>query len=85
MPARTASRGSSASSADAAASSEPALLDALSKEELEMTVEAYMRAQCEKRIGTLKRHMQTKVEEFESAAKRTRQELEDIKKHNKKK
>ena len=47
MPARTASRGSSASSAGAAASSEPALLDALSKEELEMTVEAYLRAQCE--------------------------------------
>ena len=65
MPARTASRGSSASSAGAAASSEPALLDALSKEELEMTVEAYLRAQCEKRIGTLKRHMEGKVEEAE--------------------
>ena len=70
MPARTASRGSSASSAGAAASSEPALLDALSKEELEMTVEAYLRAQCEKRIGTLKRHMEGKVEDFEAAAKR---------------
>lgn len=78
MPACTASRGSSASSAGAAASSEPALLDALSKEELEMTVEAYLRAQCEKRIGTLKRHMEGKVEEFEAAAKRTRQELQDI-------
>lgn len=51
---------------------------AFSQEELGMTVEQYLQAQCQQRITSLKRHMEERLADFESSVKRGRQALKDI-------
>jgi hypothetical protein len=50
---------------------------ALSAAEREMSVEAFLKAECKKRTQHLVRHMEGHVDEFEKAAKRARLVLED--------
>jgi len=43
-----------------------------------MTVEEYLRAQCDRRVEQLKRHMETQIDSFEGEAKKARKALCDI-------
>ena len=42
----------------------------LTEAELDMTVEEYLRAQCERRVDQLKRHMEGLIESFDGEAKK---------------
>ena len=43
-----------------------------------MTVEEYLRAQCERRVDQLKRHMGSLIDSFDGEAKKARKALQDI-------
>ena len=51
---------------------------AFSQEELGMSVEQYLQAQCQQRVASLKRQMDERLGEFESSVKRGRQALKEI-------
>ena len=55
-----------------------ALHKSLTEEELAMTVEEYLKAQCDRRVAHLKRHMESLVDSFEEEAKKARKVLRDI-------
>ena len=57
---------------------DPALADSLTEEELDMTVEEYLKKQCERRVEQLKRHMEGLVENFDGEAKKARTVLRDV-------
>ena len=54
------------------------LVASLSEEELDMSVEEYLRAQCSRRVDVLKRHMASLVESFSSESKRARKTLVEV-------
>lgn len=56
----------------------PDLTAALTEAELDMTVEDYLRAQCDRRVESLKRHMDSLIDGFEGEAKHARKALRDI-------
>ena len=62
----------------ASATANATLNDALSDAELDMTVEEYLRAQCDRRVEQLKRHMEGLIESFDGEAKKARTVLRDI-------
>ena len=54
------------------------LSTSLTDAELDMTVEEYLRAQCERRVEQLKRHMEGLIESFDGEAKKARKVLREI-------
>ena len=50
----------------------------LTEAELDMSVEEYLKAQCERRVEQLKRHMEGLIDSFDGEAKKARKALRDI-------
>jgi len=76
-----------AQSSDAEVASQPApaqLLTKLSEAELDQTVEQFLRAQCQQRVASLKRHIGDLAANFEASAKSARQKLQDVKEQQQK-
>ncbi len=50
----------------------------LSAAELDMTVEQYLRAQCDKQVNQLLQHAKTRIEHFKAEAAKTKSELSKV-------
>ncbi|KAL3932703.1 MAG: hypothetical protein SGPRY_000597 [Prymnesium sp.] len=54
----------------------------LTEDELEMTVEQYLKAQCARNIAALKRHMDSLIGDFHEEAKRAKNTLQEVAKRS---
>jgi hypothetical protein len=54
------------------------LSDSLTVDELEMTVEEYLKKQCDQRIDKLKRHVEGLIDDFNTEAKKARTVLREV-------